>query len=225
MLPSYYFGHILFVKCDENKGYRVRVIKTFSTVVIVVWILTALSGCATVAPPAAPTSTVTWDARKTQLSRLQNWQLSGKIAVTTAQDSGSASVDWSQRAQNYTISLYGPLGANGMTLNGSAGRVTMQTSNGQTVSAASAEQLIAQQWGWKLPVSYLKYWVRGLPVPNLPQTSTFDGAHRLLALNQQGFSIQFSSYTTSGSLDLPSRLTINSPSFKSKIVIYKWNTN
>lgn len=203
-----------------------RLIKTFFAAVFTVWILTALSGCATVAPPAAPTtSNVSWESRKTELSRLQNWQLSGKIAVITAQDSGSASVDWSQRAQNFTISLYGPLGAGGMKLNGTAGKVTMQNSKGQTVSAASAEQLIAQQWGWKLPVSYLKYWVRGLPVPNLPQTSTFDAAHRLLALNQQGFNIQYSDYTTSGSMDLPSRLTINSPNFKSKIVIYKWNTN
>lgn len=200
-----------------------HIIKTFYASAIIVWILTALSGCATITPPAAPKSTLSWDDRKSLLTRLQNWQLNGKIAVTTAQDSGSASVDWAQRAQNYTISLYGPLGANGITLTGSPGRVNMQASNGQKATASSAEQLIAQQWGWKLPVSYLKYWVRGLPVPNLPQNSRFDESHRLLTLNQQGFTIQYADYTTSGNLELPQRLTIHSSTLKSKIVIYKWN--
>jgi len=176
-------------------------------------------------PPAPTQSSVTWESRQALLSRVQNWQISGKIAVNTSQDSGSASVDWSQHAQDFKISLYGPLGANGMTLNGNASKVTMETSNGQKISASSAEQLIAQQWGWKLPVSYLKYWIRGLPVPNLPQTSRFDEAHRLATLNQQGFTIVYNGYTTAGKLELPQRMSITSPSFKSKLVIYKWNIN
>src|SRR3990167_6495829 len=184
--------------------------KSFCAVAIIVWILTALTGCATVNPPAAQPSAVvqSWETRKTALSHLQNWQINGKIAVTTAQDSGSANVDWSQHAENFTMSLYGPLGANNVTLNGGPGGVTMHASNGKKVSAQSAEQLLAQEWGWKLPVSHLKYWVRGLPVPNLPENSRFDSAHRLLTLNQQGFTIQYSDYMTAGNMELPRRLTI-----------------
>ena len=200
-----------------------RLQKTFYACAITVLILTVLTGCTTITPPSAPAPTLSWNQRKTQLNRLQNWQINGKIAVTTAQDSGSASLDWSQRAQHYTISLYGPFGSNGITLKGNPGRVTMQTSNGQKATAATAEQLLAQQWGWKLPVSHLKYWVRGLPVPNLPENSRFDSAHRLLTLNQQGFTIQYSDYMTAGNLELPRRLTITSSLLKSKLVIYKWN--
>jgi len=196
--------------------------KFFSTSIVVL-LLTALSSCATIAPPAPKTSAMSWSTRKAQLAQILNWQINGKIAVTTSQDSGSANIDWSQRAQNYTISLYGPLGANNVTLNGSANKVTMQTSNGQTVSAGSAEQLLAQQWGWKLPVSYLKYWIRGLPVPNMPQQSRYDDAQRIATLNQGGFTVQYSDYTSKGSVDLPSRMTIQSAALKSKIVIYKWN--
>ncbi len=202
-----------------------RQLKSLSTCTTIVWILTALTSCTTMTPPAPKQSSVTWESRQALLSRLQSWQLSGKIAVNTTKESGSASVDWSQHAQNYKISLYGPLGANGITLNGNAANVTMETSNGQKSSAATAEQLIAQQWGWHLPVSYLTYWIRGLPVPNLPQTSRFDEAHRLASLTQQGFTVVYSGYTTAGSLELPQRMSITSPTFKSKLVIYKWNIN
>ncbi len=188
-------------------------------------LLASVSGCTTMTPPAAKQSTVTWDARKTLLARLQSWQINGKIAVATAKDSGTASVDWSQRADNFTISLYGPLGANGIKLNGGPGHVTLHTSDGKTATAATAEQLLAQQWGWQLPLSSLKYWVRGLPVPNIPQQSTFDAAHRLASLNQQGFTIQYQGYTTSHGMDLPQHMSITSPALKSKIIIYQWKTS
>jgi outer membrane lipoprotein LolB len=222
-LPNYNFGHILFVKPNENKGYRVRLINSLNAAATTAWIMTALTGCATVAPPATPQPKVTWETRKALLDRLDNWQISGKIAVTTAKDAGSASVDWSQHAQHYKISLYGPLGANAITLNGSPSNVVMITSDGKKITAPSAEQLIAQQWGWNLPVSYLKYWVRGLPAPSTTQNARFDAANHLVALSQQGYNIQFQSYTTSGAFDLPSRLSISSPALKSKIIIYKWS--
>lgn len=199
-------------------------LKSLLNLVVVVWILTAVTSCKTVtAPTTAPNQPAkTWDARKTELSSLQSWRIDGKIAVTTAQDSGSASVDWAQRADSYTISLAGPLGTNRITLNGAPGHVTMLTSDGKKASAPSAEELLAKQWGWHLPVSYLKYWVRGLPVPGLAQTSRYDAYNRLASLSQQGFSIQYLNYTQKRNMDLPQLVAISSPSIKSKIVIHSW---
>ncbi len=101
--------------------------------------------------------------------------------------------------------------------------MTLKTSDGKTASAGSAEELLTQQWGWRLPLASLKYWIRGLPVPGVPAQTTFDRAHRLASLSQQGFNIQYQGYTTAGSLDLPQHLSITSPALKTKLVIYKWN--
>jgi outer membrane lipoprotein LolB len=190
---------------------------------LTIWSLAAVTGCTSMTPPAATQSTVTWDSRKALLNNMENWQISGKIAVITANDSGSASVDWSQRASSFTLSLYGPLGAKAIKMSGAPGHVTLKTSEGKTITAPSAEQLLSDQWGWQLPLSSLKYWLRGLPVPGVPQQSTFDAAHRLASLTQQGFTIRYQGYTTAGALDLPQHLSITSPSIKTKIIIYKWN--
>lgn len=187
-----------------------------------------LASCAGVSPtpktlePATPA--LSWQQRQTLLSRLNQWNLKGKIGVQTTQDSGSASMNWQQNNNTYTFTLLAPLGAGSLTLNGQPGTVTMKTSDGKQASAASAEQLLADQWGWHLPVSYLKYWIRGLPVPHLPAQKEFDASHRLTQLVQQSWRIQFQEYMKIAALDVPSRLIITGPQIRVKIVIYQWVT-
>lgn len=187
------------------------------------FLIAFLTGCASVAPPAAaPAKKVSWEQRQAQIAQLNFWHLNGKIAVQTAQQSGSATIDWSQNNNRYTVSLFGPLGTNSIKLNGQPGKVSMETSNGKKMSADSAETLLAQGWGFHLPVSYLRYWVRGLPVPGVAAKPKLDNYQRLASLDQAGWFVQYQSYTTVGNLDLPSRITITSSSLRTKMVIYKW---
>lgn len=193
-----------------------------------IWILLlslALTSCSTIsptpAPPAAPKAT--WTDRQAALNNIQSWHLSGKIAVQTPQDSGSASVNWTQNHQGYNISLLGPLGSNGMRLSGQPGNVTLQTSDGKSYSAKSPEQLLASKWRFHLPVSNMKFWIRGLPVPGITADTSFDHYGRLNTLTQQGWRIDYLSYANTGGVDLPERLTITSPSLKVKIIVYQWN--
>jgi len=200
-------------------------IRTFFLIVLSIALLTS---CTTL-PPAPPAVKQSWKTRQSGLAQVQSWQLSGKIAVITAQDSGSATVDWMQNRQQFVISLFGPLGMSGLKLSGQPGAVTLKTSDGKTFSASTPEELLQQQWGWRLPVSYLLYWVRGLPVPGIPQHSTFDTYQRLSLLDQSDWHIQYTSYTThrlgQHLIELPDRISINSANFKTKIVIYDWKIN
>lgn len=181
-----------------------------------------ITSCTTVTtPPDAPTSTITWQDRQTQLNRIQAWQISGKIAVHTSNDAGSATVNWAQNHGHYTVALFGPLGTNGLKLSGQPGNVTLEMANGKRISASNPEELLAKEWGFNLPVSHLNYWIRGLPAPGTASTQ-FDNYHRLTQVNQEGWTVQFLSYTTINKLDLPTKLEITSSSLTSKIIIYDW---
>jgi outer membrane lipoprotein LolB len=185
----------------------------------------AVVGCTTIAPPTTvPIAQPTWQERQIALNQIHHWQIKGKIAVQTAQDAGSAGVDWTQNKQSYTVTLLTPLGTTALQLTGQPHSVTLITSDGKHFTANSPEQLLAQQWGFNLPISNLMYWVRGLPVPNIPFTSQLDAQHCLSQLTQQGFSVQFESYTIVDNVMLPERLTITSPTIKVKMVIHKWQT-
>ena len=188
-------------------------------------LIISLSSCTTITPPPSPVPPAAqkpWPDREAALTHLQNWQLNGKIAVVTANDSGSATVDWVQNQKHFNISLLGPLGTNGLKLSGQPGLVTLETADGKHFTAKSPEQLLAQQWGWNVPVSNLNYWVRGLPVPGMPHNSQFDAYHRLSNLTQQGWNIQYLGYETIGQLDLPNKIFITSSALRTKIIVYHW---
>ena len=192
------------------------------TYIILVILVLGITSCTTIAPPAPP-SQLSWKDREIILKRIQNWQINGKIGVQTTHDSGSATVDWIQNNQQYTVSLLGPLGTSGMKLTGQPGHVTLTMSDGKYFTANNAETLLAKQWGFHLPVSYLNYWIRGLPVPNIPASTQFDTSHRLIDLAQHGWHVQFLGYTNQQNVDLPSKLTITSSLLRAKIIIYSWN--
>lgn len=190
---------------------------------------TALTACSTVTPTTTSTASTTipaeaasWKNREAELKRLQTWQVNGKIAVRTAKDSGSATVNWSERHGSYRIYLAGPLGSHGLQLNGEPGHVVLETSEGKRLTANTAEQLLEQNWGFDLPVSYIKYWVRGIPVPGITNNTQFDSQGRINHLVQDGWRVQYQSYTHKGNLDLPARLSINSDRLDVKIIIYDW---
>jgi len=191
------------------------------TVAAVITATSLLASCASVAPASTPTKE-NWESRKAKLERIEKWQLSGKVGVQTAQDSGSANVDWQENHGSYSVSLYAALGAGGMKLSGRPGSATLVMNDGKTFRASSPDALLAKNWGFNLPVSYLRYWVRGLPVPGIPAKMQFDNFSRVTSFSQQGWQVQVQSYTRAGGAELPSRLSINSASLKGKLVIHEW---
>src|SRR5579872_5261252 len=190
-------------------------------VVILIGLILGLTSCATTTPPSNPT--LSWQNRQMVLSQIQQWQLTGKIGIQTTQNAGSATLNWTENAErHYVLSLTGPLGAGSIKLIGQPGSVEMQTADGHHYTASTPEQLLNSQLGWDLPVSYLYYWIRGIPVPDLPSQTQFDAYHRLIFLIQQNVQVQFLSYSQVGTVDLPNKIFITSPMVKAKIIIYEW---
>lgn len=185
----------------------------------------AITSCSVVTPPPAPEVNIPRQDRQAALNQIKNWNIDGKIAVHTPQDAGSASFDWSQHHSQFAISLLGPLGTNGLKLSGRPGNVLLQMSDGKRYTAASPEQLLAERWGFHLPVSNLTYWVRGLPAPGSTSNTQFDSYGRLSELAQQGWHIRYLSYTRVGSVDLPTKIFINSTALNVKMMIYNWKVS
>ena len=182
-----------------------------------------LVSCATAPSAIAPQNqNLQWNDRVQTLSNMQDWDLNALIAIRSRADGDSATLHWQQKKQDYTLTLFGPLGTNSYTLHGVPGKVTLQNPKGQTFSASTPELLVAQQTGWQLPVSYLRYWIRGLPVPGIPAEQQFDTYNHLSTLTQAGWKVQFLRYTSTSHVDLPSKIFINSPELSVKIIISQW---
>ena len=186
-----------------------------------------LTSCATVSEQSqlAQNDNMSWDARVKALSQIKNWNLKGSMGIRQASNAVTANIVWQQQQQNYHISLFGPLGTYSYELTGRPGSVDLAAADGRHFHASTPEALLAEQAGWQLPVSNLYYWVRGLPVPNMPAQKQLDGYNHLTVLNQQGWTIRYLRYTSTNGMDLPSKIFLENPQLNVKIVISQWQIN
>ena len=184
----------------------------------------ALSACSTFTPRTSKPLAQSWQDRQENLRHMANWKIEGAIAVRTPKDAGSANLTWQQNKQKYSIALFGPLGANAVQIHGQPGSVTLEDAQGQHMHASDPEQLLYKQLGWRLPVSNLYYWTRGLPVPSLPAQKEFDQYHRLTRLTQDDWQLWYKQYAVFNQRELPTKIVLTHPQLNIKIVIYEWGS-
>ena len=157
--------------------------------------LALLSGCAGLTSHEAlegQGDAQTWKTHKQQLSELDAWQIDGKVGIRAPRDSGSGTLFWLQRQGYYDIRLSGPLGRG------------------------------AEQLGWRLPVSHLLWWVRGLPAPDSKSRLTLDADSRLARLEQDGWQIEYTRYAEQNGYWLPERLKLHGQDLDVTLVIKDW---
>ncbi len=163
-----------------------------------------------------------FQARKQRLEALANWQLQGRAAIATANDSGTLSVDWLQRAGRYKLQLVAPFGAGEVTVQGRPGWVTLHTSDGKTASAASASDLLYRATGFDLPLEMLRSWVVGVPAPGATDALDVDGKGLLRRLVQSGWTVRYLRYRDVRGLALPERIAIDGEGLKLRIAVEEW---
>lgn len=184
-----------------------------------------LAGCA--AAPERPLPEVppeeALELRVQRLEAIRNWTCIGRVGATNGSDSLSASMRWVQNRDGYRIRLSGPLGQGLVDVNGSAAGVALRTSDRETFFASSPEALLDEQFGWRLPVSGLRYWILGLPVPGAEVSSReLDVYGRFRRLEQSGWRIDYLDYVQVGGVDLPSRLELRHPHLSARIAVRRW---
>lgn len=163
-----------------------------------------------------------WRVNKEQLSGLDGWQINGKVGIRAPKDSGSGTLFWLQRQDYYDIRLSGPLGRGAARLTGRPGAVSLEVANQGRYDAPDPETLLKDQLGWKLPVSHLVWWVRGLPAPDSKSNLTLDGDSRLASLEQDGWQIEYLSYTQQNGFWLPERMKLHGQDLDVTLVIKDW---
>ena len=193
--------------------------------VIVFSLIALLAGCAGFTSHEALQGQGTpaqWRAHNEQLSSLDGWQISGKVGIRAPKDSGSGTLFWLQRQDYYDIRLSGPLGRGAARLTGRPGSMVLEVANQGRYEAADPEGLLQQQLGWKLPVSHLVWWVRGLPAPDSKSRLTLDGDSRLASLEQDNWQVEYLSYTQQNGYWLPERIKLHGQDLDVTLVIKDW---
>jgi outer membrane lipoprotein LolB len=160
-----------------------------------------------------------WDAPPAP----ETWSLTGRAAVRTPEQAGTVSVHWRHDDAGYRIDLRAPLGAGALRLVGDDQGVLLRTAGGEQYRADSARALLQAAAGYDLPVDYLRWWLRGQPVPGLPGEVITDAEGRAAVLRQDGWRVLLSDYREVAGYHLPHRVSAEKEPVSARIAIREWS--
>ncbi len=186
-----------------------------------------LSGCTTLSPSSQQASEFEqWESHKTHLSGLKHWQMDSRIFIQTKDDGFSSGIRWIQQDQSYQLRFSAPFSQGIYHLTGDPENVSIRLPDNTEQSAKDPESLMEETLGFKLPVSGLSYWLRGLPYPDDPDRDIIlDNNERLAELKQAGWEIKISRYIHKNEYYLPTKLTMENKHLKLKMVVNEWNVS
>jgi outer membrane lipoprotein LolB len=183
--------------------------------------LAVIAGCRTIAPTLPPSAS--WETRRPQLQAREHFQLKGRVAVAAGNEGFNASLRWTQDGQRSQLTLEGPLGVGGARVTASGNDLTLVTSHGEVVDSEAARAALTERLGFDPPFTSLRYWVLGVPDPAQPATESLDNAQqRLTALTQDGWQVDYQSYTSANGEPLPARLTLRRDAVRVRLLVDDW---
>jgi len=168
------------------------------------------SGCQSLQGTSAtnkPTSPIV------QVQKLDNFNITGKIGVTTPANGtaeaqgGSAFYAWGQQNERFAIELIGALGIGKTNIEYNGQTATLVSEKTGTLTADNPETLLQKATGWQAPISQMPYWISGRSAPSdtAPQ---LDAQGRLISsVNGQWTA----SFTYKGTDKLPVKISAMQP--------------
>lgn len=182
-----------------------------------------MGGCGTTIQPPKNLKTIIAPKKEKKLSQLNDFETIGKIGFSDGKKGGNATIQWEQEGENYHIRLFGPLGSGSIQIVGEPKQVYLISEDGQIVHAKNPESLVEKELGWTIPVSGLRYWLRGLPAPGTPpQQIQLDDMQRIWQIKQHDWTITYQSYQETQGVPVPHKLMLQNGPIRLKFIFRRW---
>ena len=177
-----------------------------------------VTGCASL-PPAVDAES--WPARRAGLQVLEQWSLTGRVAVAAGAEGFSGGLDWRQDGAHAQVEIRGPFGRLLMiAVDGEELSVT--DSHGASMQGDAARELVASELGTPLPVGELRYWLIGAPAPAAPYQETMGTDGRPAMIEQLGWRVRFVRYQAVGGTAMPARVEIEADGVRLRLAVADW---
>lgn len=207
-----------------------RFAKNFRLLILLVAIL-LLGACTRLADiPVTDESYQIWDNRQQALGKIDAWEIQARTVIFVKKEVHQVGISWVRERDHFTIVIQAPLGQgvflveSNITADQSAA-IKLSMPDGQLYYGHSAESLLSRLFGWSIPLSGLKSWIKGLP--RQPATYSYDlyADGRLKSLQQEGWSINYLDYfeDDGATQGLPKKMYLKHQDLALKIVIDRWH--
>ena len=187
-------------------------------------LVTLLGACSSLrTAPLAPPKPELASSHLAAIAALRTWRLTARIGVQRDDQGFSADLDWYERDGVFDLRLAAPLNGGTFALAGDASAVTLRGPKGEHYVADNAEALMDSHFGWALPVSGARHWIKGIPAPHpTPTQEIRDAEGRWTDFAQDGWRVSILDYTRVTGMSLPRKLFLNRDDLKVRLVIKAW---
>lgn len=111
-----------------------------------------------------------------------SYNIDGRFSIINHQKDYYGNFNWQHESDFDSLSLMSPLGNAVAKITVESSVAILETSDGK-YSGTDLDELLIRQLGFTLPVSYLHYWVQGIPLPNYPVESSLSSGFSQLNWN------------------------------------------
>lgn len=177
---------------------------------------------------SSPLRSPGWQAHRESVTQVTDWQLDGRLSIRQGRESDTISLNWKQSGDRVTIRLSSTmLGLGGVLIDGDDTRVTIEKSGEEPRVLPGLDALGSEFLDYDFPAAYLRWWVRGLPVPSLPAMPVLDQNQLLFSLvqtapNGQRWELSYENYEQVGSVILPRRINLSSQGVLLRFLVSDW---
>ncbi|MFQ6372179.1 lipoprotein insertase outer membrane protein LolB [Shewanella sp. YIC-542] len=176
-----------------------------------------VSGCSTLADNWTPVTV-------SQPQEAQAWELRGKLAVKSPQESFSTHLYWRHTPDKDDVRLTTMLGTSVLTLTSQKGYAKLEV-NGSSYEGEDPQALLNRLSHWQFPLTQLPQWILGI-VGNDAQQLSRDPDGRPLQLTDSSvlppWRIQYQSWQTQSGTEIPRLLRLNRGTLQLKIQLTQW---
>ncbi|MEL7447972.1 MAG: lipoprotein insertase outer membrane protein LolB [Pseudomonadota bacterium] len=203
---------------------RPTLLQSAQRVTLVAVCVAALAACATTREPMTTTTDAEWDERRQTLQALEEWELRGRISLSTPSDALSGTLTWRQMFGDMDFRFRGPLGIGGMRISGDEQQLRVKTSNGDEFYLTDPVADLESRFGWHVPLYSMQHWVLGVPSTDGEEAAEqLDGSGRLASLQQHGWTVAYESYREAGEHQLPRKLVMENGEIRIRLVVDRWS--
>lgn len=164
-----------------------------------------------------------WQQRQAELINLRSWQIRGKAAMSGAHEAWQADLRWRQQQERYAIRLMAPLSQGTLALEGGPAGVWVRSSGAEEpLFTSDPAALLRRETGWSVPLELLRFWVVGLPAPQLAHDHELDAHGRLKTLSQAGWRVTYRRYREVAGMQLPDKIFMRKDDWDVRLLVREW---
>jgi len=147
------------------------------------------------------------------------WKLEGRIAVKAGNEGWNANLFWEHEGGQDRLRIYGPFSQGAVSIIVQSDLVYINEGNGVVTSSSDPDDLLKKKLGFVVPLRSLRYWVLGLPAPDIDYQAKVDAEGGFTGFEQQAWVLGFENFEKVANFIMPQKITILGNVVRLKLVV------